>query len=402
MDSDAVGVLLCSHLTCACCPLLCAVPLSIATFLIATSFASISFPFHAAGIAMSAPARPAVAAAAAAAAVGAGGASATSARQPLTTSPSHPEAAAAAAAAAAAESQQAQQQPEQRASAVIAQLLPAGDSAGAAAPATTTTSTLASPTPALAPTPASSSTPLSPAIHRNDSSQELQRSTWVAASSSLTPWSSSGTQTSFSSSSPTDAAASPASPPVPLPYSTPVPVSAADPHLVVRRACAEDFSKGHLALLAQLTTVGRISPQAYVERIRTMHERYAELFHVLVIEDTSLPLLPAAQSTTPPPGGVSDSSVSSAAAAAAPNGSDSSICSIIACATLLVELKLVHGCGAAGHVEDVVVKDGYRGKNLGVRIVQALHDIAIAKGCYKVSKAHRTPTCRSRWPLLLL
>jgi glucosamine-phosphate N-acetyltransferase len=144
---------------------------------------------------------------------------------------------------------------------------------------------------------------------------------------------------------------------VPLPYSTPTPVSAADPHLLIRRAQPSDFAKGHIPLLSQLTSVGNISAEAYTARLSAM-QRCGDVFQLLVIEDTSRSV---DGWTGSQPGGL-----------------------IIASATLVVELKFVHGCGSAGHIEDVVVRDGYRGKNLGVRIVTALHEIGRALGCYKI------------------
>lgn len=145
------------------------------------------------------------------------------------------------------------------------------------------------------------------------------------------------------------AAAAPAASSTPLPYSTPVPVSAADPHLLIRRACSSDYSKGHVALLSQLTTVGAISAADYTARSRLM-ERHGELLHCLVIEDVSC--VPAGE--------------------------------IVASATLILEPKFVHACGWVGHIEDVVVSSRCRGKNLGHRILAALHEVARRAGCYKV------------------
>jgi len=126
-------------------------------------------------------------------------------------------------------------------------------------------------------------------------------------------------------------------------------VSASDPHLILRRAVAGDWAKGHMRLLSQLTACGEVSAEAYAARLESM-ARAGDTYHLLVVEDTSL----------------------------------SSDCSIVASATLVVELKLIHACAAVGHIEDVVVRDGYRGKSIGVRIMQALHAIAKERGCYKV------------------
>ncbi|PSC72859.1 glucosamine 6-phosphate N-acetyltransferase [Micractinium conductrix] len=58
--------------------------------------------------------------------------------------------------------------------------------------------------------------------------------------------------------------------------------------------------------------------------------------------------------------------------------------SIIATATLVVELKFIRGCSKCGHIEDVVVDSTYRGLRLGLRIIEALMKAAEEAGCYKV------------------
>ncbi|KAL6054989.1 Glucosamine 6-phosphate N-acetyltransferase [Balamuthia mandrillaris] len=57
---------------------------------------------------------------------------------------------------------------------------------------------------------------------------------------------------------------------------------------------------------------------------------------------------------------------------------------IIGAATLLVERKFLRNCGKCGHIEDVVVDSSYRGKQLGLRLVELLKGVAKTLGCYKV------------------
>lgn len=56
----------------------------------------------------------------------------------------------------------------------------------------------------------------------------------------------------------------------------------------------------------------------------------------------------------------------------------------VATATLLREVKFIHGGVPAGHVEDVVVSEKYRGCGLGLKVVYVLLDISKRIGCYKV------------------
>jgi N-acetylglutamate synthase-like GNAT family acetyltransferase len=53
------------------------------------------------------------------------------------------------------------------------------------------------------------------------------------------------------------------------------------------------------------------------------------------------------------------------------------------CSTLTVEPKFIHQAGLCGHLEDIVVHGGLRGKGLGATLVRALTKIAEEQGCYK-------------------
>lgn len=63
---------------------------------------------------------------------------------------------------------------------------------------------------------------------------------------------------------------------------------------------------------------------------------------------------------------------------------DTSTATIIATATLFIEKKFIRGCASCGHIEDVVVDGGYRGKQLGKRVIERCMEEAKARGCYKV------------------
>jgi len=57
---------------------------------------------------------------------------------------------------------------------------------------------------------------------------------------------------------------------------------------------------------------------------------------------------------------------------------------VIGTGTLLLELKFIRNLGTCGHIEDIVISTGYRGKNFGFRIVDLLRKIAVHNDCYKV------------------
>ena len=57
---------------------------------------------------------------------------------------------------------------------------------------------------------------------------------------------------------------------------------------------------------------------------------------------------------------------------------------IVATGSVFVEKKFLRGCGKVGHIEDVVVDNGVRGKKLGQKVVKYLAEHAEGVGCYKV------------------
>ena len=57
---------------------------------------------------------------------------------------------------------------------------------------------------------------------------------------------------------------------------------------------------------------------------------------------------------------------------------------IIASGTLLIEPKLIHSFGYAGHIEDIIVDKSYRGYGLGKIIISFLIEHAKILKCYKV------------------
>ncbi|XP_037963187.1 probable glucosamine 6-phosphate N-acetyltransferase isoform X2 [Plutella xylostella] len=126
-------------------------------------------------------------------------------------------------------------------------------------------------------------------------------------------------------------------------------ISAAQPGeewLKVRPLQRSDYDKGFLQLLGQLTSVGNVSKKQFDERFTQMKQSGG--YYVTVIEDTRVGRL-------------------------------------IGAATLTVEQKFIHNCSLRGRLEDVVVNDTYRGKQLGKLIVVTVSLLAQEVGCYKMS-----------------
>lgn len=56
---------------------------------------------------------------------------------------------------------------------------------------------------------------------------------------------------------------------------------------------------------------------------------------------------------------------------------------VVCTGTLLIERKFTHGMSLVGHVEDLAVDPGQSGKNLGLRMLDALDGVSKQLGCYK-------------------
>ncbi|VDL42602.1 unnamed protein product [Hymenolepis diminuta] len=58
---------------------------------------------------------------------------------------------------------------------------------------------------------------------------------------------------------------------------------------------------------------------------------------------------------------------------------------MVGCATLVVELKIIHKCSKRGHIEDVVVDEDCRKQGFGKLLIGTLIKVGEAEGCYKIS-----------------
>merc|ERR1712215_22162 len=130
-------------------------------------------------------------------------------------------------------------------------------------------------------------------------------------------------------------------------FNPPLTVSRPGEGLKVRSLCLEDYDRGFIELLGQLTSVGNISREEWERRFEEMKECKGT-YYVVVIEDKT-------------------------------------IGKVIGAATLVAEKKFIHSCGMVGRLEDVVVSDAYRGKQLGKLVVTVASLLATKLGCYKIT-----------------
>lgn len=123
--------------------------------------------------------------------------------------------------------------------------------------------------------------------------------------------------------------------------------------LIVRPLALGDFHKGYLELLTQLTRVGDVTQEQYEDRFNNM-KACPDTYYIVVIEDTTTG-------------------------------------EIIGSGSLIKEQKFIHSASSRARVEDVVVSDQYRGKQLGKVLLDILIVLSKHLGCYKVSLECRDP-----------
>uniref|UniRef100_A0A665SXL9 Glucosamine 6-phosphate N-acetyltransferase n=2 Tax=Echeneis naucrates TaxID=173247 RepID=A0A665SXL9_ECHNA len=116
--------------------------------------------------------------------------------------------------------------------------------------------------------------------------------------------------------------------------------------LVLRPLCTADFHRGFFKVLSQLTQTGDITPEQFTKKFE--HMKKTGDYYVIVVEDTNLG-------------------------------------QIVATATLITEHKFIHSCAKRGRVEEVVVSDVCRGKQLGKLLVSTLTLLSKKLNCYKIT-----------------
>jgi len=116
---------------------------------------------------------------------------------------------------------------------------------------------------------------------------------------------------------------------------------------VVRPLSSKDYDRGFLDILGQLTSVGQITKEQFLEHFHEMR-LCPNTYYITVIVDTQLDR-------------------------------------IVGSGTMVHERKFIHQCGSRGLIEDIIVNNEYRGKQLGKILLAILVEIGKAVGCYKIT-----------------
>jgi glucosamine-phosphate N-acetyltransferase len=113
---------------------------------------------------------------------------------------------------------------------------------------------------------------------------------------------------------------------------------------IIRELKVDDFHNGYLNLLLQLSEVGDITKEEFINQYIKIKENNNH--HIYVIED--------------------------------------SCDNIVGTCTLLVEPKFLHNTGNVGHIEDVVIDKDHRAYGLGSELLKHMISLAKSYNCYKV------------------
>lgn len=117
--------------------------------------------------------------------------------------------------------------------------------------------------------------------------------------------------------------------------------------LLVRPLEREDYTKGYLSLLSQLTKVGDYDRKTYDAQFDRM-KALPGVYYVLVIEDVTRQRL-------------------------------------VATATLVMELKFIRNAATRGRIEELVVDNEYRKLHLGSYLLELLTVLSRKLGAYKIT-----------------
>ena len=106
--------------------------------------------------------------------------------------------------------------------------------------------------------------------------------------------------------------------------------------LLLRKLKINDYDKGYMEILSQLTDVGNVTKEQFEY---SFNHKISPNKTILVLEDKNTE-------------------------------------KVIASASLLIEYKFTNQCGSHGHIEDVVVNNNYRGLGLGKLLIDELVKIS--------------------------
>ncbi len=113
--------------------------------------------------------------------------------------------------------------------------------------------------------------------------------------------------------------------------------------IIIRKLEREDYDKSFLETLSNLSTIGEVSKEKFLEIMEKM-ERRGE-YRVFVAELDG---------------------------------------QIVGTATLMIQQIFAHSGGRVGHIENVVARKGFEGKGIGSRLMERVIEEGKKERCYKI------------------
>ena len=119
------------------------------------------------------------------------------------------------------------------------------------------------------------------------------------------------------------------------------------PELIYRKLQVEDFDRGFCETLTNLTVVGHVTKQQFLDRFERMKIDKSDVYKVVVCVDKSTG-------------------------------------QVIASGTVFFELKFIRNMGVWGHIEDIAVRKEYHGQNIGLHLIYCLKELSKMNYWYKI------------------
>lgn len=119
-----------------------------------------------------------------------------------------------------------------------------------------------------------------------------------------------------------------------------------DPKFYIRELQIEDYDRGYVKLLSNLTDTGNISKDDFTKRFALINQNQDYSVKVVLDKEND---------------------------------------KIVGSGTLFIEHKFIHSCADKGHIEDIVVDSEYRSQKIGGHIITNLVDEGRKRGVYKIS-----------------
>ena len=119
--------------------------------------------------------------------------------------------------------------------------------------------------------------------------------------------------------------------------------SVKNPNILIRRLEKGDYEKGFLETVANLSIVGEVPREKFLNILEKMEERAEYFVFVAELEGQ-----------------------------------------IVGTATLMLQQLFAHSGGLVGHIENVVTRKGFEGQGIGTRLMERVIEESKRQGCYKM------------------